>query len=289
MKLFKLICILFIAGLTSCNVIQYATVPVDYAPKQIFNPDTTHILLVNKVAFDSTKISKRKIMALKAAAYAAVAGAEKELKLLPGVKVTSLIDSLHFTPNGDSVKFLAKTYKANYVLTFDDFNAGIVLDNVQYDGNAQIAYYNTKAKVDFTLYENNGIYFKKLKGVAEEPQDNGNRGFSVNGAAREAALDALKDYLPYTITNYRPLYNGTDALESSVQQILKGKFDIAYKILNPLIDGKDLKLASQAAYNLAVVYESQGDIDEALDLAKLSNQKQQNNYATVLIAELIKE
>jgi lipopolysaccharide biosynthesis regulator YciM len=70
---------------------------------------------------------------------------------------------------------------------------------------------------------------------------------------------------------------------------LKGKFDIAYKILNPLIDGKDLKLASQAAYNLAVVYESQGDIDEALDLAKLSNQKQQNNYATVLIAELIKE
>jgi tetratricopeptide (TPR) repeat protein len=288
-KLFKLICILFIVGLTSCSVIQYATVPVDYAPKLIFNPDTTHILLVNKLAFDSTKNSKRKIMALKAAAYTAVAGAEKQLKLLPGVKVTSLIDSLPFTVNGDSVKYLAKARKANYVLTLDDFNAGIVLDNVQYDGNAQIAYYNTKAKVDFTLYESNGIYFKKLKGVAEEPQDNGNRGFSINGAAREAALDALKDYLPYTITNHRPLYTGTDELESSVQQILKGKFDIAYKILNPLIDGKDLKLASKAAYNLAVVYEAQGDIDEALDLAKLSNKKQQNEYATVLIAELIKE
>ncbi len=288
MKLFKLIFLLFIAGLTSCNVIQYATVPVDYAPKLIFNPDTTHILLVNKVVYDSTRINKRKIAVLKAAAYSAVAGAEKQLKLLPGVKVTSIIDSLPFTANTDSVKHLAADYKANYVLTIDDFNAGIVLDNVQYDGNQQIAYYNTKAKVDFTLYEKNGIYFKKLKGTAEEPQENGNR-FSISGVARDAALDALKDYLPYTITNSRPLYSGNDALESSVQQILKGKFDMAYKILNPLIDGKDLKLASKAAYNLAVVYEAQGDIEEALDLAKLSNQKQRNDYATVLIAALIKE
>ncbi|MDR6945193.1 DUF6340 family protein [Mucilaginibacter pocheonensis] len=288
MKLFKLIFILLIAGLTSCNVLQYATVPVDYAPKLVFNADTSRILLVNRLTFDSTRINKRKIQALKSAAYSAVAGAEKELKLLPGVKVSSLIDSIPFNVNKDSVKHLAAKYKANYVLTLDDFNAGVVLDNVAYDGNAQVAYYSTKATVMFTLYESNGIYFKKLKGQATEPQD-GRAGYSIYNVARNAALDALKDYLPYTITNYRPLYNQSDALKISVRHILAGRFDLAYKILNPLIDGADRKLASRAAYNLAVVYEAQGDIDEALELAKISNQKQQNDYATTLIAALIKE
>ncbi|MDN5284053.1 MAG: hypothetical protein JWR38_327 [Mucilaginibacter sp.] len=288
MKLFKLICILFVLGLTSCNVVQYATVPVDYAPKLVFHPDTATILVVNRLTFDSTRISKRKIIALKAAAYNAVKGAEKELKMLPGIKVTSLIDSVSFAANTDSVKHLAAAHKVSYILTLDDFNAGVVLDNVQYDGNAQVAYYSAKARVTFTLYESNGIYFKKLKGTAVEPEDN-RFAFSINEAARSAALDALKDYLPYTITNYRPLYNQSDVLQAGVQQILAGRFDRAYKILNPLIDGADAKLASRAAYNMAVVYEAQNDIEEALTLAKLSNQKQQNDYATVLIAALIKE
>lgn len=288
MKLFKLICILLIAGLTSCNVLQYATVPVDYAPKMVFSTDTARILLVNKLAFDSTRMNKRKIQALKAAAYSAVAGVEKELKLLPGVKVLSLIDSASFNATKDSVKQLAAKYKTNYVLTLDDFNAGLVLDNVDYNGNAQVAYYSTKAKVELTLYESNGLYFKKLKGEATEPQD-GRFGYSIHNVARNAALDAIKDYLPYTITNYRPLYNQSDALQASVREILAGRFDLAYKILNPLIDGSDRKLAGRAAYNLAVVYEAQGDIEEALELAKISNQKQQNDYATTLIAALIKE
>jgi tetratricopeptide (TPR) repeat protein len=275
-------------GLTSCNVVQYATVPVDYAPKLVLNHDTALILVVNKIAFDSTRISKRKIVGLKAAAYSAVSSAQKQLKMLPGVKVISLVDSVQFNVSTDSVKHLATAYKANYILTFDEFNAGIALDGVQYDGNAQIAYYSAKAKANFTLYESNGIYFKKLKGVADEPEDN--RYLSaINEASRNAALDALKDYLPYTITNYRPLYNQSDALQAGVTQILVGRFDKAFKILNPLIDGPDAKLASRAAYNMAVVYEAQGDIEEALTLAKLSNQKQQNNYATILIAALIKE
>jgi hypothetical protein len=64
---------------------------------------------------------------------------------------------------------------------------------------------------------------------------------------------------------------------------------LAFKILNPLIDGADIKLASKAAYNLAVVYEAQGDIDEALKTAKLSNEKYQNEYAKALIVDLMKE
>jgi len=289
-KLIKLIYIFFVvACLTSCGVTQYATVPVDYAPKLAFHPDTTHILLVNRLAFDSTKISKRRIAILKAAAYSAVSGIEKQLKQLPGIKVTNLVDSVTFAANTDSIKLLAANYKTNYVLTFNTFNAGIVLDNVEYENNTQVAYYNMKAKVGLTLYENNGIYFKKLTGTAEEPTDSRGNGVSLFTTAHDAGLDALKDYLPYTITNNRPLNSQGAALQQSVAQIQKGRFDLAFKILNPLIDGPDPKLASRAAYNLAVVYEAQGDIDEALELAKLSNQKQANDYATVLIAALIKE
>ncbi|MDB5148657.1 MAG: tetratricopeptide repeat protein, partial [Mucilaginibacter sp.] len=41
--------------------------------------------------------------------------------------------------------------------------------------------------------------------------------------------------------------------------------------------------------NLAVVYEAQGDIEAALDVARISDQKQSNNYAKTIIADLEKE
>lgn len=305
-KRYSLIFILFITCLTSCTVVQYVNVPVNYGPKIFFNPDTTHILVINRYDVDSTKFkSRRKLTAFKAAAYSAVKCAATQVGFLKGVRVSNLVDSLNFVPNTDSIKLLAAKYKARYVLSLDHFTAGIALESVaNYDGG-QTAYYNTNVKVGFTLYESNGIYFKKLEGEATEPQSDGEypgllaslfvhptvggNSSSLNNAACNAALDALKDYLPYTIANNRPLFTDGDDLKNSATFILAGKFDEAFKILNPLIDGKNPSTASKAAYNLAVVYEAQGDIDEAEDLAKLSNQKQQNDYATTLIADLIKE
>ena len=308
MKALKLLCLFFIAGLTSCGSAKYITVPVsvNYAAKLAFNPDSTHILIINRLAFDSTKITnKKKLNVLRSGAYSTINTAAKGLEQLKGIRVTNLVDSASFTVNTDSIKQLAANHQANYVLTLDNFNADIVMDQIDGDGDNRTAFYNTRATVVFTLYESNGIYFKKLKGGANEPQSEesyqgilaemifhptiqGN-GSSINGAAGTAALDALKDYLPFSLTNQRSLYNEGDELQSAVKQIQAGRFDIAYKILNPLIDGADVQLASKAAYNMAVVYEAQGNIEEALTLAKLSNQKQQNNYATALVAALIKE
>jgi tetratricopeptide (TPR) repeat protein len=246
----------------------------------------------------------RKKAAFKAGAYTAIATAADQLKYLQGVKTINLADSSNLTVSTDSVKMLAVKYKAHYVLTLDNFNTGVYVDNSVYEGN-QVVYYTTKVKTNFTLYESNGIFFKKLSGMAEVPQNNGgySGGFSslffhptangsipaINSAAREATLDALKDYLPFSISNDRPLYADAGALETSVELIKQGKFDVAFKILNPLIDGIDIKLASKAAYNLAVVYEAQGDIEEALKTAKLSNDKQRNDYANALIVALMKE
>jgi len=44
-----------------------------------------------------------------------------------------------------------------------------------------------------------------------------------------------------------------------------------------------------AAYNLAVVYEAQGDMEEALELAKISNEKWQNDFAKLIITAVMKE
>jgi len=40
---------------------------------------------------------------------------------------------------------------------------------------------------------------------------------------------------------------------------------------------------------LAVLYEAQGDIEEALELAKISNEKWPNDYAKMIITALMKE
>nr|WP_255496160.1 DUF6340 family protein [Mucilaginibacter sp. FT3.2] len=225
--------------------------------------------------------------------------AANQLKYLKGVHVINLVDTVNNKINTDSVKFLAAAHKASYVLVLNDIVAGIYPQTSYYNGVAS-TYYTTKMKASLSLYESNGIYSKKLVGMAEVAQDEGYSSMfsrpsyrssipAMTTATQDATLDALKDYLPYSIANERPLYADNDALGTSVGQIKLGKFNMAFKILNPLIDGTDAKLASKAAYNLAVVYEAQGDIDEALKTAKLSNQKYSNDFAKALIVDLMKE
>jgi tetratricopeptide (TPR) repeat protein len=297
-KLFRLTCILFaVCCLAACSVPQYVNVPVDYAPKQTFNRAKTTIVVINHYMPDSTRNrGKRILTTFKAAAYTAINNAAIQLHALPGVKVVQLVDSVNFTANTDSVKFLAKKYKASYVLAFEDFKGETKWQQEYYNG-MPTTYRVSVVKTSFTLYEANGIYFKKLNGEAEIDDNNpyGSassllaHGGPLFEAIRNSALNALKDYLPYTDYHDRPLYNNGDQLSSSVELIKAGKFDKAFQLLNPLIDGPDLKLASRAAYNLAVVYEAQGDIEAALEVAKISNQKQPNDFAKAIIVDLMKE
>ncbi|MDB5146590.1 MAG: tetratricopeptide repeat protein [Mucilaginibacter sp.] len=297
-KLLRLTCILFAACfLAACSVPQYVNVPVDYAPKQSFNRAKTTIVVINHYMPDSTRNrGKRILTTFKAAAYTAINNAAIQLHALPGVKVVQLVDSVNFTTNTDSVKFLAKKYKASYVLAFEDFKGETKLKQDYYNGMPSV-YRVSVVNTSFTLYEANGIYFRKLNGEAEindtNPYGNASSLLAHGGplfdAIRNSALDALKDYLPYTDYHDRPLYANGDQLSSSVELIKAGKFDKAFQLLNPLIDGPDLKLASRAAYNLAVVYEAQGDIEAALDVAKISNQKQPNDFAKAIIVDLMKE
>ena len=296
--MFKFILILFAAGfLASCSVPQYVNVPVDYAPKMQFHTGRTTIVIINHYLPDSTHTRNKKVLAtFKAGAYTAISNVALQLHSLPGVRVVRLVDSVNFTANTDSVKNIAKKYKARYVLSFEEFKGATVWERDYYNGQP-VVYRTTVIITTFLLTEANGLYFRKLEGKAPVQDENAygsassllTHGGPLFDAIKNSALDALKDYLPYTDYHDRPLYTNGDQLQTSVDLIKAGKFDKAFQILNPLVDGADAKLASKAAYNLAVVYEAQGDIEAALDVAKVSNQKQKNDYATAIIADLMKE
>ncbi len=298
MKLFKPACLIILIFLSACNSFKYLAVPVDYNPKFSFKPDTTTILLINQ--FDFSKLNantKRRLDALKSGAFASIKSAQNQLSLLPHVHVINLADSVMLKINPDSIKYLASQYHSDYVLALSHFSADIVLSDVQ----SSVAYYNSVVAVSFELYESNGIYSKKLHGAANDPQSSGsypgfiaslvihptvggNKG-AINSTAEHAAQNALQDYFPYTITHNRPLYND-DVLQPLVAQILAGNFDKAYTLSQPFLQDKDPKLASKAAYNLAVVYEAQGDIDIAVNMAQLSMDKNKNAFAATLLEDL---
>lgn len=295
------ICALAALGLAACHVDYVISVPVNYAPKLELGRYDIKVILVNRFTVDSLDIkNKRKRDVLKGGVYSAIAMAAKQLDMLPRIKTTILADSVSLTADTTPVKKLAEKYNANYVLTLDSLRADIPMT---LEDSTEI--YHTVVNTKFTLYESNGNYFKVLRGKANDfhseshyygifaallvhPTIKGN-GPAISQSAGNAAIDAIKDYLPSTLTNQRQVYADNDSLKAAISHIAAKRYNEAFKILNPIIDGPDLKLASHAAYDLAVLYEAQGDIEEALKAAKLSNEKQPNFRANAIIPDLEKE
>jgi hypothetical protein len=295
MKLIKFIVFIGVLFLSACTVEQYVTVPVNYNAKLTF-PDSTKILLINQFDVSKAKITNpKKLKVIKAAAYTSVKYAETRLKKLPKVRVINLVDSVNFNVNTDSIKLLALKYHVNYVLALKNFTADIVIGGVD-NGTA---YYNTTAEVNFMLFQNDGIYFKKLNGKVSDPQSEGSgligsmvfrptvRGnrSSVNFAAQHATEDALQEYLPSGVVHDRPLYNDV-IFQPAIQAILARKFDKADSLLTPILKDNSILNQCKAAYNLSVVYEAEGDIDGAIEMAELSNQKYKNMYALAILEDL---
>jgi hypothetical protein len=283
--------------LCACNEYKYLAVPVTYNPKYLFKPDTNVILLISQIQLNTYKITGRKLGAIKAGAYTALKYAGNSFGKLPHVKVINLVDSVSLAANTDSIRLLSLKYHSDYILALTDFSADIGLTEVE----NSTAYYNSDVSAKFILFQGNGIYSKKLEGTSNEPQSQGvYLGFvaslfihptvggnkqSINTAAEHAAQNAVQDYLPSTISHNRPLYNDS-YLQPMVKEILANRFDKAYNLCQPYLQDKNVVWSSRAAYNLAVVYEAQGDIDLAINFAQLSLDKNKNQYASALLSDL---
>jgi len=299
-KLLQFTGLIFILFLGACDIPQYVTVPVNYNPKLPFRPDTTTILIINRFDFSQTKISAgKKLDVIKAGALTSVMYAETQMQQLPHVRVINLVDSaLNITT--DSIKFLASKYHSDYVLSLESYSAYIVLAGVE----NSTSYYNTNIEVNYTLFEGNGVYYKKLKGTAVDHQSSapyfgliaslvihptvrGNKS-AINMSTQNATFNALQDYLPNSISHQRPLYNDP-TFQPAVKEILAGNFDKADSLLTPYLKDISLRVVSKAAYNLSVVYEAEGDINAAINMAHMSYDKFPNDYATNILNDLMTE
>jgi hypothetical protein len=294
-----LIALLFL--LASCGTPLYVSVPVEYTPHSYFRNDTTTIVVINLFDADAQKIhNKKKLAVIKAGAFTAIKSATIQLGQLQHVKTINLADSADLKVNTDSIKLIAKNYKADYVLALTNFSAGIEMN--QSDGSA--TFYSSNVSVNFLLYEHNGIYSKKLDGAANDPiadklSNNllavialqpgvGSNKETVNSSAEHAAQNAIREYLPYTITHNRPLYNDSFLLPA-VKEIVAHNFEKADSLLQPLLQDKVAERASKAAYNLSVVYEAEGDIGAAINAAQQSSDLFFNEYATAILYDLKQE
>ncbi len=260
------VALFFLAG---CETTQYVSVPVEYSPRSYFSKDSTTIVVINQFDVKGLHISnKRKLAAIWAGAYTALKTAKNQLAQLPKMRVITLVDSGSMKVNSDSVKFIAKKYKATYVLSLKSFAATIDMDEPGYSST----FYDTNVSVGFFMYESNGIYYKKLIGVAVDPKPDklsegllasisvnpslGANRTAITATAAHAAQNALGDYFPYKIVHKRPLY--TDKfLILAVQQILAQNFEKADTLLRPFLQDKVKERKSKAAYNLAVALEAQ--------------------------------
>ncbi len=301
MKLPKSICFILIMLLSACHAIQYVSVAVNYTPKVYFGADSTTILLINRVDTNQWNLNNQKKRdVLKSAAISAINYCDDALSTLPGIRIINIVDSVNFRLNTDSIKTLAANYHVTYVLSLEKFSANINLDDIN-DGTS---YYSTNVATDFLLYQSDGLYFKKLNGTANEPSDEipyvnifstllvhptikGSKSAFII-AAQHAAHTALQDYLPGSVANLRPLYTD-ELLKPAVNEILSGNFNKADSLLIPLTKNIDPVIAGRSAYNLAVVYESEGDIESAINMAKQSETMYQNSYAATILQDLINE
>jgi len=280
---------------------KITTVNVEYTPKLTFKPGLTTILLVNQ--FDMAVIKRgtqRKKDAIKEGAIGSLRYAQNQLRQLPNTKVINITDSVDFKVNADSVKTLAAKYHADYILALTNFYADIDMAEM----NSSTVSYNRSARVSFSLYEANGLFSKKLDGnINEAHSDQPNMGLlatliftpTVGGnkqaiitVAEHATQIALQDYLPYTITNQRPVFND-DVFVPSVTELFAHNYDKADTLLQPLTKNADPVIAGKASYNLAVVYEAEGDIAAAITTVQAGIAKYKNTYLYALLNDLQRE
>jgi hypothetical protein len=300
MKLLKLAGIVLIVCFSSCEVMKIATVNVEYSPKLTFKPGLTTILLIDRFDLSTIKGTQRKKDAIKAGAIGALRYAQNQLAQLPNTKVINIIDSVGLKVNIELIETQAAQYHADYVLALYDFSADIDMAEM----NSSTVSYNRSASIKFNLYEANGLFNKKLDGTINEVQaDRPSIGLIANliftptvGGNKQAIVlsaehvtqIALQDYLPYTITNRRPVFND-EVFVPAVTELFAHNYDKADTLLQPLLKNADHVIAGKASYNLAVVYEAEGDIAAAITTVQAGIAKYKNTYLFALLNDLQRE
>ena len=283
-------------ALQSAPLVPHFTFSLTFPPKAFLRSDTNIIIIINRVDLNKKQLPASDVETAKAGAYTALKYAGEQLAQLPHVRVINITDSLNFAINTDSVARLAARYHTDYTLALARYQ-----DTVSFVSTYRKRdYYDNKVDLKFTMYLGEGDLYKELHGsdtlrsfwrerdiaAAERTYQKVDlsKDFIIS-ATQSAVLNALADYLPYTETESRPLYAG-GKLSPAADAIMNRQFDKARRLSQPFLNDRDAAVVCQAAYNMAVIYEAQGDLDKATSMAQLSLAKSKNVYANSLLTYL---
>ncbi|WP_162054788.1 DUF6340 family protein [Pontibacter pamirensis] len=167
------------------------------------------------------------------------------------------------------------------------------------DGDVtKTAYYTLFSKSSWTLYDSTGIVLDRVSLKRDELYDSrgvisgllavgpaiSNAGPVVNDLAYQTGMDYWQRLSPQSVSFIRPYYSNK-AFAPAASQMAAGNWTEAITLLKPLTEIQKKKEAAKAAYNLAVVYEAMGQIEEAKYWANIASGKN-NKFALLLLSDL---
>ena len=285
-----------------------AGIPVNYPATARFEKTPARVVFVNSFNAADLGVRERKENVLQKASAMTLTAAAELFKSLDGLTVVAVEEGI-FNENNNAdtaslIRQLSKKHTADYVISLDDFSGAFEQDHVEVtretDGSkTKTAHYNIRSTTTFKLFNADGKSLHVFAGEAIMPHSSRSvvSGLLAAGPAlpsnvndlkavsKLAVAQAFKTYFPVKATVQRALFFD-GPLKTSNVALMKGDYETAKQELRKLIDNADPKLASHAAYNLAVAYESTGEMTAAKDFAAISLKKKDNQLAKDLLERL---
>ena len=219
-------------------------------------------------------------------------------------------DSLNFRmqEKGDSLsseqlREIYQEYPYHLLLSLDHFELGMDEERVMVENSdgsvSTVADYYLLVRSSWTLYDSTGNVLDKTSIIEEEPYQSRPVFFGflaigpslakatpvINRMAWFTGYDYWSRLYPQPTTFIRPYYSW-GKLRNAAAAMSEEEWGTAISLLEPLAGGEK-KIAAKAAYNLAVVYEALGMIENAKYWASVANSKN-NPFAAYLLPELEK-
>lgn len=199
------------------------------------------------------------------------------------------------------VRALYKKTPSHLYLALDNLDAYIEQEGVsavqEGESRSKNANYNLIVKTNWSLYDSTGVLVDRATITNQTPYQsrsviNGQlaigpsmakAGAAVQMLAFEAGLDYWERLYPQVVPMERDFYLNQPYIDSYMS-LTVGDYDKAIAQLLPLTEDSKAKKAGRAAYNLAVVYESAGNLEEASKWATVAAEKG-DKKAKLLIAD----
>lgn len=299
---------------SACGV-SYTSLSIERKPEIVFKDSISRVLVINrfdvdKVDFVLRREKKRDVyrygMHAEMGQVVQELGANETLRLIgPSDRlmgdsgVGSNLDSTGLTMG--EIGMVAAKYQADYILALENYDASFVQDEVVRSKNSdgsvgKVASYSLAVESSWGLYDKEGKLIRVLRGDAAKfhSQRSVMSGLLAVGPALGAnrktvelvsvsAGTRIADYFrsqTYRLT--RPLYTKKE-LKESAHDIKTGDYVVAEAKLKLLSKHSDVRVASQAYYNLAVIADLRGERKNAVELAELSQRMKRNMYASMLL------